>query len=80
MYQMYAYSKKYGTSEIWLLYPINDDMRERDDICFDSGDGTVIKIFFIDVANIEDNIIKLKEKVDSINLVSNEKLSCKRKR
>ena len=55
-------------------------MRERDDICFDSGDGTVIKIFFIDVANIEDNIIKLKEKVDSINLVSNEKLSCKRKR
>ena len=27
MYQMYAYSKKYGTSEIWLLYPVNDEMR-----------------------------------------------------
>ena len=28
MYQMYAYSKKYGTSEIWLLYPVNAAMKD----------------------------------------------------
>lgn len=25
MYQMYAYAKKYGTLEVWLLYPVNDE-------------------------------------------------------
>ena len=29
MYQMYAYSKKYGTPEIWLLYPVNEEMRNH---------------------------------------------------
>lgn len=32
MYQMYAYSKKYETSEIWLLYPVNDEMKNHEDI------------------------------------------------
>lgn len=27
MYQMYAYSKKYDTSEIWLIYPVNEEMK-----------------------------------------------------
>lgn len=63
MYQMYAYSKKYGTSEIWLLYPVNDDMREHKEISYDSGDGTVVRIHFVDVANIEDNLIELKSKI-----------------
>ena len=44
MYQMYAYSKKYKTSEIWLLYPVNDDMRDHTNIRFDSGDGTTVGI------------------------------------
>ena len=60
MYQMYAYSKKYDTSEIWLLYPINDDVRECDTIRFDSGDGVTVSVFFVDVANIEDSILLLK--------------------
>ncbi|MBP3196988.1 MAG: McrC family protein [Butyrivibrio sp.] len=34
MYQMYAYAKKYKTSEIWLLYPINEEMREHSEISF----------------------------------------------
>ena len=27
MYQMYAYSKKYKASDIWVLYPENNDMK-----------------------------------------------------
>ena len=63
MYQMYAYSKKYETSEIWLLYPVNEEMRSHRDICFDSGDGTMVGVFFVDVANIEESLFELKDKL-----------------
>ena len=63
MYQMYAYSKKYKTSEIWLLYPINDEMRDSKLIKFDSGDGTTVNLFFVDVANIEDSLLVLKNDI-----------------
>lgn len=63
MYQMYAYSKKYDTSEIWLLYPMNDEMRNHKEIHFKSGDGTVVRIHFVDVKNIEDNLNGLKRKI-----------------
>lgn len=63
MYQMYAYSKKYETSEIWLLYPVNDEMRNSNSISFDSGDGTTVNLFFVDVANIEESLSALKEKI-----------------
>ena len=60
MYQMYAYSKKYGTSEIWLLYPVNPEMRDHQDISFDSNDGVKVRLFFVDIANIEDSLSELK--------------------
>lgn len=63
MYQMYAYSKKYGTSEIWLLYPENDAMRGCGPIKFDSGDGTTVSLFFVDVANIEKSMKDLLDRV-----------------
>ena len=63
MYQMYAYSKKYKTSEIWLLYPSSDEMREHADIQFDSGDGTQVNVFFVDVADIEMSLEQLREKL-----------------
>ena len=63
MYQMYAYSKKYKTSEIWLLYPINDEMRNSKPIKFESGDGTTVNLFFVDVANIEDSLLVLKNDI-----------------
>lgn len=66
MYQMYAYSKKYGTSEIWLLYPLNDEMREHSEIKFESGDGTTVRLHFVDVAHIEDTLIELREKMEVI--------------
>lgn len=68
MYQMYAYSKKYETSEIWLLYPLNDEMRRHADISFDSGDGTIVHVFFVDVANIEDSLIELKQKLEDTQM------------
>lgn len=60
MYQMYAYSKKYDTSEIWLLYPVNPEMRNHQDISFESNDGVKIRLFFVDVANIEESLLELK--------------------
>ena len=61
MYQMYAYSKKYDTSEIWLLYPVNPEMRDHQDISFDSNDGVNVRLFFVDVANIEKSLLKLRQ-------------------
>ena len=63
MYQMYAYSKKYNTSEIWLLYPLNDEMRGHSEIAFDSGDGTQVRLHFVDVANIDESLEELKHKL-----------------
>lgn len=53
MYQMYAYSKKYKTSEIWLLYPMNEDMKayKNNGIVFESDDNTRVSIFFVDIGN-----------------------------
>lgn len=63
MYQMYAYSKKYGTSEIWLLYPLNEEMRGHQDISFRSVDGVNVRLFFVDVANIEPSLYSLREQL-----------------
>lgn len=60
MYQMYAYSKKYETPEIWLLYPVNPEMRDHAAISFDSNDGVTVNLFFVDVANITESLSKLK--------------------
>lgn len=64
MYQMYAYSKKYNTPEIWLLYPVNDEMRKHKPIQFESGDGTTVNLHFIDVDKIEESLKKLKGKLE----------------
>ena len=64
MYQMYAYSKKYNTSEIWLLYPVNDEMRGHTPIRFESGDGTTVNLHFVNVDKIEGNLQQLKKKLE----------------
>ncbi len=63
MYQMYAYSKKYKTPEIWLLYPVNEEMRDQPDISFDSSDGVNVRLFFVDVANIETSLQSLRDRL-----------------
>lgn len=61
MYQMYAYSKKYGTSEIWLLYPQNQEMKGHSKIVFESDDNVTVRVFFVDVANIQESMTELHE-------------------
>ena len=63
MYQMYAYAKKYKTSEIWLLYPVNPEMRSHLDISFDSDDGVKVSLFFVDIANIRTSLLSLRERL-----------------
>lgn len=66
MYQMYAYSKKYQTPEIWLLYPINEEMRGHAPIKFESGDETTVNLHFVDVDKIEDSLQELKDKIEQL--------------
>ena len=63
MYQMYAYAKKYGTSEIWLLYPMNAEMRGHKRISFVSDDHVHVQLFFVDVAHIEESMEYLRHEL-----------------
>jgi 5-methylcytosine-specific restriction enzyme subunit McrC len=63
MYQVYAYAKKYETSEIWLLYLVNTEMRNHQDITFDSTDGVSVRLFFVDVAYIENSLLALRKQL-----------------
>ena len=73
MYQMYAYSKKYSTSEIYLLYPMNKDFRGHNDIWFGSDlDGimpTNVNLFFIDLAD-KKSIEELGSVISSMDLMA----------
>ncbi|MGI6736273.1 MAG: McrC family protein [Anaerovoracaceae bacterium] len=63
MYQMYAYAKKYETSEVWLLYPLNQEMRDHPEISFDSEDGVNVKLFFVDVADVRESMKDLTKRL-----------------
>lgn len=67
MYQMYAYSKKYETSEIWLLYPLNDEMRDHSDIEFESGDGTTVRLHFVDLTRMSKTLEELRDKLEGVS-------------
>lgn len=67
MYQMYAYAKKYQASEIWLLYPVNEEIKDLK-INFKSDDDVIINLFFVDVKNINESITKLKNRLVNIEL------------
>ncbi len=79
MYQMYAYSKKYKAENIWLLYPQNEDSQKIKDIEYKEFDevndnnlkpyqiNTTVRVFFIDVAKINDSIKKLLGAINSLN-------------
>lgn len=79
MYQMFAYSKKYKTPYIWLLYPYNSKMKEyavgsdgqiKKKIVFEEekNDGdicTKVSLFFVDVADIETSLKNLLEQIQN---------------
>ena len=66
MYQMFAYAKKYETSDIWLLYPVTREMKKSKDIVFKSygPDGEVrVSVFFVDVVDIEKSLEDLRARL-----------------
>ena len=62
MYQMYAYSKKYKAKNIWVLYPMVNELKDR--MIQFQDDETNVSIYFVDVANIEDSLVTLLEKIN----------------
>ena len=44
--------------EVWVLYPKTEEMHEP--LHFDSGDGTKVYVFFVDMAKKDTNLSKLK--------------------
>lgn len=62
MYQMYAYSKKYGTSDVWLLYPANEEMYNHVPIQFESRDNnghTTVHVFFVNLEDMQSSMEQL---------------------
>ena len=58
MYQMYAYSKKYGASKITMIYPKQSNLRETD-ISFFSDDGVDVEVYFFDLLQPDKSIAAL---------------------
>ena len=67
MYQMYAYSKKYHTPNIWLIYPLNDDVRDLEPLSFNAIKNEMtnvsVKVFFVDLADYKTSLQSLYESV-----------------
>lgn len=63
MYQMFAYSKKYDATDIWLLYPMTDELDNGVQISYKESDGTNVRVFFVDVKSKKTNLEKLKSKI-----------------
>ena len=61
MYQMYAYAKKYGTPEVWLLYPTCPEIPDGAGASFYGNDGVSVRLFFVDVAQIERSMAALRD-------------------
>ena len=61
MYQMFAYQKKYNAKNITMLYPMTDQTTSASDIQFDSGDGVIVRVRFIDLFDIKNSLINIVE-------------------
>lgn len=71
MYQMYAYSKKYHTPDIWLIYPISDEVRDLPTISFNAIENETcnvsVNVFFVDLDsdNINNSLLSLYNRIYS---------------
>ena len=61
MYQMFAYQKKYNAKNITMLYPMTDQTTSAKSIQFDSGDGVIVRVSFIDLFDIKNSLINIVE-------------------
>lgn len=60
MYQMYAYQKKYSAENVTLIYPMTDKI-ENKNISYQSEDGVVVRICFVDLYQLKDSLEKIIE-------------------
>ena len=56
---LFADDRAYNVS-LKAMYPKNDKIIENTNITFDSGDGTRVRVFFVDVVHIEESLEQLK--------------------
>ena len=67
MYQMYAYAKKYNTSNIWLIYPTNEEVKNLDTVSFSATEenekAVNVSVFFVDLEYYKESIQGLYGKV-----------------
>ena len=59
MYQMYAYQKKYQAQNVTLLYPLTDNVEQKNNIRFVSEDGAEIKVRFIDLFDLKNSLVTI---------------------
>ena len=69
MYQMYAYSKKYGANKIILIYPQTKNIRDVG-IFFHSYDGVKVEIAFIDLTQPDVSVAALTKWGDSNSMLA----------
>lgn len=66
LYQMYAYAKKYGSHNIFLIYPLNDSALElQKDIVFKYDDNLKLNIIFMDLEHMEESMKSFKDRIFS---------------
>ena len=62
-----TYSKKYNTPEIWLIYPINEEVRTMPQLSFetvkDEQTRESVNVFFVDLGDYEASLMSLYNKV-----------------
>ena len=64
MYQMYAYQKKYTSENVTLLYPLTENIEQKESIEFLSHDGTLIKIRFVDLFDLKNSLANIKNEME----------------
>ena len=57
MYQMYVYAKRYNIDDIFILYPAIENLKNQ--IAIYKSDNLKIKIFLVDLFNIDDSMTEL---------------------
>lgn len=71
VYQMYAYSKKYKTRDVFVLYPLNNEMRGHQPIDFREldagGNATVhVRIRFVDLEHMDASLNEIRQQIESL--------------
>ena len=68
MYQMYAYQKKYSAQNINLLYPLTDSVSNKN-IEYDSGDGVVVRVRFVDLFDLSNSLKNITTEFESCGVI-----------